>query len=556
MLSTVEDVLAAIRQNKIKEHMHQNVELKESWSQKFGEKLSALANKSNQEICWLIVGIDDSGNIVGKVEKWAIQNEEIISQHINNKLDPIQTCISIYTKKIINDWIIIVCIKNPGDVVYWGSIAYAASGTTIKIMEPDEILELRLKLPGLTDFTRQKMKSKYDAELVGIFAAHVKQAGHPLEIGATPKDTLENLNIYSTQAARILFGECKFRVVKYDQNNEPISNESYLGLYNLLTETFQRSIQEWTSGQLTKELHPYPTRALKESLANAVAHAAYFENDGDIILEMHPTFLTISNLSIRESKYFANRWFSRSHKTINTLLMEVLRISKHVDELGRGKNLIFAESLKFGKQPPQVIVQGAGRYDRWALSLHGGMKNHRYLKLRTSIRDIYKDEQKSLIAHALVLWSNKSVSEIRNYIDDNFSEPFAEVLSSLNGPIFYYPDEDRIILNRWAKLLLEEGRDSKKLSPVEETRLRAFLKSYCLRFEGGYITPKELRRLSHMAETPSEKVLSSKLLSKWEKEGHVVRRGKGSYQFKEEIHKVTLSLKDILTERLKKSVDE
>lgn len=555
MLSTINDILSAIQQNKIKEHLYQNVELKESWSQKHGEKLSALANKLNQEICWLIVGINDNGNVVGKDEKWAIQNEEIISQHINNRLDPIQTCINIYTKNISDSWIIIICLKNPGDVVYWGSNAYAASGTTIKNLEPDEILELRLKLPGLTDFTRQKFKSEYDTKLVHLFAEHVAQTGHPLEIGSSPHDTLESLNILSTQAARILFGDCSFRIVKYDKKNEPISNESYQGLYTLLTENFHKSIQAWTSGQLTKELHPYPHRALKEALANAVAHAAYFENDGDIILEMHPTFLTISNLSIRESKYFANRWFSRSHKTINTLLMEVLRISKHVDELGRGKNLIFAESLKFGKQPPQVNVQGAGRYDRWALSLHGGMKNQRYLKLRKSIIDIYQDEQKALIAHALVLWSNKSVSEIRNYIDDNFSEPFAEVLSILNGPIFYHQDEDRIVLNRWAKLLLEEGRDSKKLSPVEENRLRAFLKSYCLRFEGGYITPKELRRLAHMTETPSEKVLSSKLLSKWEKEDHIIRLSKGKYQFKEEIEKVKVNIKAILAERLKKTAE-
>ena len=230
--------------------------------------------------------------------------------------------------------------------------------------------------------------------------------------------------------------------------------------------------------------------------------------------------------------------------------MEVLRISKHVDELGRGKNLIFAESLRYGKQPPQVIVQRAGKYDRWALNVHGGMRNKRYLRLRKRIKEIYQDEQKALIAHALVLWSNKPVKEIKNYIDDNFSEPFAEVLSSLDGPIYYYQDEDRIILNRWARLLLEEGRDSKKLTSVEESRLRAFLKSYCLKYEGGYISPKELRRLAHMAETPSEKVLSSKLLSQWEKNGHLSKIARGKYQFKEMRKESTLSLKDILVEKL------
>ena len=53
--------------------------------------------------------------------------------------------------------------------------------------------------------------------------------------------------------------------------------------------------------------------------------------------------------------------------TINGLLMEVLRVAGHVDELGRGKNLIFSDSIKNGKRSPEVILERAGRYDRWKL---------------------------------------------------------------------------------------------------------------------------------------------------------------------------------------------
>ena len=91
--------------------------------------------------------------------------------------------LDLITKEINNSWVILICIKNPGDVVYWGRNAYASSGTTIKIMEPEEILELRLKLPGLTDFTRQEVPSEYNDDLVRIFADHVEKAGHPLETG-------------------------------------------------------------------------------------------------------------------------------------------------------------------------------------------------------------------------------------------------------------------------------------------------------------------------------------------------------------------------------------
>lgn len=136
-----------------------------------------------------------------------------------------------------------------------------------------------------------------------------------------------------------------------------------------MRENFIEEIEEWSMNQLNIKTRPYPTRALKESIANAVAHAAYMESQGDIIVEIHYNKLCISNLCFRESEYFANKWFAKSHKTVNKLLMETLRLAGFVDELGRGKNLIFADSLSYGKHPPYVAIERGGRYDRWRLLL-------------------------------------------------------------------------------------------------------------------------------------------------------------------------------------------
>ncbi|MSM40135.1 MAG: hypothetical protein GJT30_11000 [Geobacter sp.] len=542
---TIGDVIELITRGKIQEHLNRNVELKSSWKEEHGHKISSLGNKLDIECAWLILGIDDKGNLLAKDDSWAKSTEETVSQHINNKLDPIQACKGIQACEINGAFILILELRNPGDVVYWGENAYGAAGTTVSRLAPEQILELRLKLPGLTDFTRQSVSSIYNPRLVDLFTQRVRTAGHYLEQGLSMA-ILDTLGLKGTQAARILFGDCRFRVVKYDTSGDPLSNESISGLYTLLTEEFQESLQHWPSVRPGKSSHPYPKKALQEALANAVAHAAYFEQGGDIIIEVHPNFIIISNLCIRESNYFANRWFSRAHKTVNSYMMEILRVAKHVDELGRGKNLIFSESITHGKKPPNVNIQGAGRYFRWALTLNGNTTDARQLRVFKGIKDHYGASPKALIAQALVLWCSKKVSEIRNYVDDTFSDLFAEVLSDLDGPFFYSENEDKIVLHRWVRVMLEEGKDAKQLTPAEERNELSFLRRYCHKYENGYITPKLLRKIIHLGDNPSAKSYASRLLSKWVSEGHITRSKPGLYKFNPDSNQIAVDLKEII----------
>ena len=73
-------------------------------------------------------------------------------------------------------------------------------------------------------------------------------------------------------------------------------------------------------------------------------------------------------------------------------------------------------------------------------------------------------QHKALIARALILWNKQPVSQIKRYIDSESVPLFAEVLRDLDGPILFYEKEDRIVLQRWVRVLLEEGKDSKLYS--------------------------------------------------------------------------------------------
>lgn len=535
MIDSIDALLGRLRGGTLKEHLATNLELKTSWHQSHGKDLCALANRLEQPIGWMVVGVRPDGTPAGHDETWAEQNEERVSQHVNQYLDPVQSCCEIRCEETPGGWLLVIAVKNPGEVVYWNEKAYVASGTTHRELAPPEALELRLRLPGLTDYSRQTVVTDCRDDRVRAFAAALAERGAPEPKAveeSEPARLLEGLGIAGKQVSRILFGDCQYRVVKYDRGGEPLSNETRVGLYGLLQGVFRDEVQEWAAAGLRTGLTPYSDRALREGTANAVAHAAYFENDGEVIVELHPERAEISNLCLPESRYFANRWFSRSHKTVNGLLMEVLRIGGYVDELGRGKSLIFAQSLQRGTAAPEVRVEKAGRYDRWRLILPGGDSDENLLRLLERSRTIYGNEQKALIAQALVLWRDKPVSEIRSYVDGDFSRRFAEVLASLKGPIFYFQKEDRIVLHRWARVLLEEGQDSKTLGPEEEEQLKEFAFEHHTRFFGGYITPRELRERAGMANSASEQVLSSGILKKWCDDGTLEKVARGRYKFK------------------------
>jgi hypothetical protein len=187
--------------------------------------------------------------------------------------------------------------------------------------------------------------------------------------------------------------------------------------------------------------------------------------------------------------------------------------------------------LRNGMRPPEVVFEKGGRHDRWRLYLYGGAQNRAQLRVFQRLKEMYGDEHKALIANALVLWRGHTVSSIQQYIDGESSRTFAEVLADLHGPIFYYQKNDQIVLRRWVRVLLGEGKDSKQLSAAEEEDLLEFASKMQVEYHHGYITPKQLRDYAGMGDTPSEVVLSSQILKRWTQQRKITKIKKGLYQF-------------------------
>lgn len=248
MLTIKEDIISKINDGSLLEHHFDNLELKSNWTQEYGKKISALANKNIEISNWLCVGINNSGEICDNDDSWAQKSEEIISQQINQYLDPQQACKTISCHHLNNRWFIIIEFENPGAVVYWNKKAFKSSGTTILEMEPDEIMGLTVKLPGLSDYTAQKYEGSFQDDLVQQYAQMVSQRrkGSVMEsISAlSSSDVLQRIGIKNRITCNILFGDFRYRMVYYDKNQNPIENEVHNGLFELLHDSFIQNIQD------------------------------------------------------------------------------------------------------------------------------------------------------------------------------------------------------------------------------------------------------------------------------------------------------------------------
>ncbi len=533
-IKDLNEIKAMLLKGTLTEHSYENVELKRDWSQEHGEKISMLCNGQPDTTCYLIIGVEDDGQLSGKDDSWLSSIIEIVSQHCNQYLDPSITQVDLTTEEIDKSKIIICTVKNPGVVVKWKDKAFSGSGTTKKQLSPAEILELSLSLPGIKDLSKQKVSFIANDDLVRDFCA----------MGGLEYDeyTLHRLHLDDTKCGELLFANGKFRFVTYDNKGNVTKNETRTGLINILSDSFSEEIKVYYREKNSKP--PNITNSmLREAIGNCVGHAAYHENDGEIIVELYPDRISFSNLAYAEYTSLANKWFSSAHKSPNSFLMETLRVANKVDELGRGKQKILSECLTHGISAPVVNLSEAGRYKRWTLQIRFEYQSERYNNLQVELKRQYAGtDGKYLIAYALVLWSDQKFSEIKKYFDAHEAKIAVEILTDLRGPLFFWEEEDRFIRNRWVKVLLDEGKASKGFSEHEENELYERCQSFYKKFRGGLITPQEFRDTAHLSESNSDRNLTSRTLKKWVEMGRLKVVKRGTYKFVARKSPTTLSI--------------
>lgn len=59
------DLKSLLEKEAVKEHTYENVELKRDWRRSHGEKLSMLCNGQPESDCFLVIGVEDNGQMAG-----------------------------------------------------------------------------------------------------------------------------------------------------------------------------------------------------------------------------------------------------------------------------------------------------------------------------------------------------------------------------------------------------------------------------------------------------------------------------------------------------------
>ena len=517
------------------------VEFKENWSKEHGAKISGIANSKNIPVGWVVIGIADTGKICGYDRAGVQKVEQRVSTHVQQYLQPAWAVESILSSEVSGSYCLFIKISNSQDVATWGGKAYKCIGTTNIKMTESEILELSLKLPG-TDFSKAKYEDKYDSSLVTLFAQKISNVDSGFNIEAdktTPELILKKLNIFNINTMGILFGKFPFRIVNFDQSGDILDQITKEGLYHILSDGFIENIQsrfrkkatyiQGTSIAVEEEM-PYPVKALREVLANAVAHALYQKDKGDIVVETHPNRITVRNNCSKEAKLFVDKWFSRSHKPMNKHLMHTLRTARITDEQGTGKMRVFRLMLESGKREPIIDFQELKDYGRWSITLFNDEKNKELKNIASDLKKEFENEDQWRMAIALLLWRDKEWSEIVNQMDEYNLHIAKLVLGSRHAPVMLL--RGRLYTKRWAIVRLK-GQLSKQFLESEKEIFLNLLMGYSLEHNSGHISSQEARDIIGLSDHQSEKSQLSALFKEWRENGIIERIKKGQWKFKQ-----------------------
>lgn len=534
-------LIQALKSGKVESQL-EGVEFKQSWNQSHGKDISAIANEESISTGWLVIGVRDNGQCCEHDLGWLTKTEHTVSNHIRDFLEPSWAVKSVASEQIEKGHILIVEIKNPQDVVKWNSRAYKLIGTQSFPMKDHEVLALSLRLPG-TDYSKYKYKGDYEAPLITSFAKKVIGSSNDFQIDInlmSPIEILRTLNIYETNTAGILFGDHYCRIVNFNDDGDILDQKEIKGLFNIISDTFINEIQSRARTKGTdlngstisaKEESPYPIKALREVLANAVAHSLFQKNKGDIVVETHPNRITVRNNCTKDAKAFVDKWFSRINKSTNKHLMNTLRIPRITDEQGSGKIRIFRLMLEFGKREPIMEFQELGDYARWSVTLYNEEGNSEIKKISDEIKDKFKSKDEWRIATALLLWRDQKWSKIETFLDDHFKHVANQVIKNEFSPVSRY--EDKLYTKRWAEIRLT-GQVTKQFSEGEKVFWYTLLHRYAYKSgNGGNMTSADARKLIGLSDSGSEKTQLARLFSEWQKAGRMKMIRKGHWKFLE-----------------------
>ena len=347
------------------------------------EAISAFANTEGGKI---VICISGTGKIVGtNIGKDAIENlTNQISQHTDPKIHP-----KIIVKNIDNKDIIIIDVKSSADklTLAFGR-PYIRIGKSTMKMAKDEyearILEKHKdKLQFDKQINRNAKLTDINKETLSMFVRNAKlERGLDVDEKLETKEILSRLKLFQagklTNAAILLFGkkpqdlflQATVKAIRFkgsDVSGEMIDFKTIEG--NILSQLKKAEdfifehipMRAWIeNGKLQRqEKWLYPPKAIREALANALAHRDY-ELTGNTQVRIFDDRMEIWNSGILP-KGLSVEQLRHDHYSMprNPLIAKMFFWIKYAEEVGTGTNKIIQWCKQWGLPEPRFKETGA-----------------------------------------------------------------------------------------------------------------------------------------------------------------------------------------------------
>ena len=513
------------------------LEFKESWQTNFGRSISAIANGNGG---WLVVGVHDQGHVLKLTKKQIQKYKDVADPQIGQHLKPFCAVQSTSIHKINNGHVLLIEIINPKMITLWNDTCYKRTGASTTEMSPAEKKQLELNRPEL-DFSSHSYNGGIDESLVLDFSKFLTQYNGSWK-NLSAQDIISKLGIEKKNAAGILFGNFKFRLIHYNAQGEQLDHDEKAGLYHLLKNDFIQNLQSRSrkkpmtlkNGTLAAEVErPYSEAAIREGLVNAVAHATFERRQGGARVDVFHDRLVITNYCSQEAEAFINKRLSPDSAAYNPLLMKILRMANFSEETGSGKGKILKHSIENGQEEPLFEYKPMPHgHAVWRLTLYNTKLPAPTLEKLHEIKIKYKNQDdKYKIASAVVLWQNKPLARILEHLDGHYKKILISILDDDSSPFYIYIKrrhaDPNSLHNNLATLIKTEHIyiylkkwGNNKIGPNDDLILQEIFRAYAYRSDrDGQITNREIRNILNMDNRKSNQIQIARLCQRLKNAG-------------------------------------
>ena len=287
----------------IRDGESEQVEFKRAPSRTLHHEIAAFANSEGGH---LIIGVDDSGNIVGTDVAAAL---EIVT----SALQPIIPPPHITTRKLsVNGRnLLVIEVQKGSSLCSVGGVVYIRVGSSIRPLSIQEILMLSSEL-GIVAWDGAPATALAEAEpdfIDWFFKALERSRGKTIaeedrnrylrSAGAARDGMLTNAGVLFFTDGGEYIPHARIRMIRME-NEEPVWSREFEGpVWKVIESVYSGLLAEIRKvevvvGARRVKVDEYPSRAIREAVINAVAHRNYTIS-ADTRIFLHPDGIEIRN---------------------------------------------------------------------------------------------------------------------------------------------------------------------------------------------------------------------------------------------------------------------